>query len=105
HLAPVDVGKSLRRREAAVEQHVDVIERAGRDPHHDVGRAGRGVAMVVVEDVLATAVLLDEGRLHPWPCRSWLMRPKNWSAIIFDTPPSMRCPTPAMSPPTWTSAL
>src|SRR5262249_53046157 len=33
------------------------------------------------------------------------IRLKNWSAIIFETPPSIRWPTPAMSPPTWTSAL
>ena len=31
--------------------------------------------------------------------------PKNLSAIIFATPPSMRCPTEAMRPPTCTSAL
>jgi len=30
---------------------------------------------------------------------------KNWSSIIFETPPSIRWPTLAMRPPTWTSAL
>ena len=30
---------------------------------------------------------------------------KNLSAIILDTPPSMRCPTEAISPPTCTSAV
>ena len=34
-----------------------------------------------------------------------VMRAKNWSSIIRETPPSIRCPTLAMSPPIWTSAL
>ena len=36
---------------------------------------------------------------------SSVMRLKNWSSIILETPPSMRWPTLAMSPPTCTSAL
>ena len=32
------------------------------------------------------------------------MRVKNWSSNIFETPPSIRWPTLAMRPPTWTSA-
>src|SRR5262249_33654969 len=93
-------------RKAAIEQqHVDVIQRARANAHDDLGRVRDGIAIVVVEDLVAAAVLLEEGRLHVCPCRSWLMRPKNWSAIIFATPPSMRWPTPAMRPPTWTSAL
>src|SRR5262249_21383520 len=32
-------------------------------------------------------------------------RLKNWSSIIRETPPSIRCPTLAMSPPICTSAL
>src|SRR5439155_21310532 len=47
----------------------------------------------------------DLSNLHLAPVSRWPIFVKNWSAIIFDTPPSILCPTPAMSPPICTSAL
>ena len=65
HLAAVDVRQALGRREAAVEQqHVDVVQRARAHADDDLGGLGDGIAVVVVEDLVAAAVLLEERRLH-----------------------------------------
>ena len=89
---------------------VDEIRRPGQ-PHVHQGdealpaRQHLGVVAVLGEESRPLidgpgTVVLERRGLHALPPRRSSRHLKNCPISIFPTPPSMRCPTPAISPPT-----